>query len=474
MTENTPEIMLFNTMGRKKELFVPIKRGHVGIYSCGPTVYNYAHIGNLMSYVFSDTLKRTFLYNGFKVKHVINITDVGHLTSDADEGEDKMEKGAKREGKTVWEVAEFYTKAFKDDFKALNIIEPDIWCKATDHINEMIEINMTLEKKGFTYFAGGNLYFDISKFKDYGKLALLNIESLKAGARIDVDENKKNPHDFALWFTKSKFENQAMIWESPWGKGYPGWHIECSAMSSKYLGEHFDIHTGGIDHIPVHHTNEIAQAEAAFGHKWVNWWMHNEFLVINKGKMAKSGENFLRLQALIDKGYDPLAYRYFLLNGQYRQQLMFSFEALDSAKNGYENLKGKIIELKKRLLEKSDDEEHDDRIAEYKEQFLKAINDDLNTPQALAVLWTAIKDDGLNNKEKLALAFDFDRVFGLRLEKAEEEKIEVADEIKELIEQRNNAKKEKDWKTADSLREEIKAQGFILEDTKQGTTARKA
>ena len=455
-------LKLYNTLGRKLMDFKPLKGNKVGMYSCGPTVYNYAHIGNLRTYIFNDILRRTLIKNGFKLTHVMNITDVGHLTSDADTGEDKMLKGAKREGKTVWEIADFYTKAFFNDAERLNIQKPDIICKATDHIKDMIELNKKIEKNGFAYLAGGNLYFDTSKLEDYGKLALLDIESLKEGARIDKDPNKRNPTDFVLWFTKSKFQEQEMKWESPWGIGYPGWHIECAAMSIKYLGEQFDIHTGGIDHIPVHHTNEIAEAEAGTGKKpWVKYWIHGEFLVIDKGKMAKSGENFLTLQVLADKGYEPLVYRYFCLNAHYRSQLAFSFEGLDGAKNAFENLKHRVIEIKNDL--KSNPVKNN-----YKEEFFEHVNDNLNMPQAMAVMWAVVKDKELGNKEKYQLLLDFDEILGFGFKGWKEEKVELNEEIESLVEQREEARKKKDFKTADKIRDLLKEKGIVLEDSDKG------
>ncbi|MDR1107517.1 MAG: cysteine--tRNA ligase, partial [Spirochaetaceae bacterium] len=313
-------LTLFNTLGREFQVFESLIPGKVGFYGCGPTVYNYAHIGNLRAYVLHDLLVKTLTRRGYEVNYVMNVTDVGHLSGDDDSGQDKMVKSAEERGKGVLEIADFYTRAFFTDTERLNIQRPTVVCKATDHIEDMIGLIKKIEDRGFTYFAGGNLYFDISRFPSYGKLALLRMEELQSGnrtgARIGVDENKRNPQDFVLWFTKSKFENQALVWDSPWGRGSPGWHIECSAMSIKYLGEQFDIHAGGIDHIPIHHTNEIAQSEAATGKQpWVRYWLHNEFLVIDKGKMSKSAGGFLTLQSLIDRGYDPLDYRYFLLGG---------------------------------------------------------------------------------------------------------------------------------------------------------------
>jgi len=461
-------IRLFNTLTRKKEEFKPIKKGEVGMYCCGPTVYNYAHIGNLRTYIFEDILKRVLIYNGFKVKHVMNITDVGHLTGDADSGIDKMLIAAQREGKTVWDIAKFYTEAFFKDIDRLNIIRPDITPKATEHIKEMIELIERLEKKGFTYTAGGNVYYDISKFKDYGKLARINPEELKAGARVGVDVNKKNPHDFVLWFTKSKFQEQEMKWDSPWGRGYPGWHIECSAMAMKYLGEHFDIHCGGIDHIPVHHTNEIAQSEGATGKKWVNYWLHGEFLVLETGRMGKSLGNFVTLQSLIDMGFNPLDYRYFCLNAHYRKQLTFAIDALEGAKNSLRRLREKYVEFKKEAgkIDESN-------VKKYKEKFLEAINDDLNMPMALAIMWEVVDDTNLNATEKIMLLDDFDRVFGLRLEESKEETVELKGEARKLFDEREKARKNKDWKKADELRNKLSALGYILVDTPEGTKVKK-
>lgn len=464
-------LTLFNTLSRKKEEFHPIHKDYVGLYTCGPTVYFFAHIGNLRTYIFEDILKRVLLFDGFKVKHVMNITDVGHLTSDADEGEDKMLKGAKREGKTVWEIAKFYEDAFMKDMEKLNILMPDIKCKATDHIQEMIELIKRLEDKGMTYVANGNVYYDIMKFPHYGVLAKLNMEDLQAGARIEIDENKRNPHDFVLWFTKSKFENQEMKWPSPWNIGYPGWHIECSAMSMKYLGEHFDIHCGGIDHIPVHHTNEIAQAEGATGHKWVNFWMHGEFLIMDKGKMSKSSGEILTLSYVQAKGYDPIDYRYLCLNTHYRTPLTFSFESLDAARSAFQGLKNKIIEFRKSNDKK--DDANTILIEKYEADFKDAINDDLNMPRALAVLWSVIKDKDLKNSEKLHLAFEFDKVFGLDLVNVVERTFDVPEDIQKIVDQRAEARKHKDFKRSDELRELLKEKGYSVDDSKDGMKIKK-
>lgn len=464
-------LTLFNTLSRQKEEFNPIHKEYVGLYTCGPTVYFYAHIGNLRTYIFEDILKRVLLFNNFKVKHVMNITDVGHLTSDADEGEDKMLKGAKREGKTVWEIAKFYENAFMKDIEKLNILIPEIICKATDHIQEMINLIIKLENKGLTYIANGNVYYDIMKFPNYGALAKLNMEEQQAGARIAVDENKRNPHDFVLWFTKSKFDNQEMKWPSKFGVGYPGWHIECSAMSMKYLGEHFDIHCGGIDHIPVHHTNEIAESEGATGHKWVNYWMHGEFLIMDKNKMSKSKGDFLTLSVLQMKNYDPLDYRYLCLNTHYRTPLTFSFESLDGAKVTFQGLKNKIIEFRKNNDKKNDANIR--IIQKYNADFLDSINDDLNTPRALAVLWSVIKDKDLKDSEKLHLIFEFDKVLGLDLVNVVEETTEIPPDIQQIIDERKLARQDKDFKKSDELRDLLKKRGYIIDDFRDETKIRR-
>ncbi|MCL2127707.1 MAG: cysteine--tRNA ligase, partial [Treponema sp.] len=404
----------YNTLGRKTELFEPLLEGKTGFYGCGPTVYNFAHIGNLRAYVFHDVLVRSLRRAGYDVNHVMNITDVGHLSDDADDGEDKMVRSAAERGKSVLEIAEMYTRAFFSDTDRLNIVRPTVVCRATEHIPEMIELIQKIERNGYTYSAGGNLYFDIEKFPSYGELALLQVEDQMAGARAEVDQNKKNPHDFALWFTKSKFENQALVWDSPWGKGYPGWHIECSAMSVKYLGEQFDIHAGGIDHIPIHHTNEIAQTEAATGKKpWVRFWLHNEFLVMDKGKMSKSAGGFLTLQRLIDEGYDPLDYRYFLLGGHYRSQLQFSWEGLDGARNSRKSLLDKVFSLAARAGKAPEKV-----TVTYLEAFDRALEDDLNTPRALAELWGLLRDGSIEPQQALSAVFDMDRALGLGLKAA--------------------------------------------------------
>ena len=504
-------LKLYNTMGRRLEEFTPLTPGFVGFYGCGPTVYNYAHIGNLRAYVFLDTLDRTLTFLGYAKKHVMNITDVGHLSGDNDDGEDKMLRTAEEKHKSVMEVAQFYTDAFFHDIDSLNIIRPDVVCKATDHIPEMIELIKKIEANGHTYFAGGNLYYDVTTYPDYGKLAGINLEDLKAGARIEVDPNKKNPHDFVLWFTKSKFENHALTWDSPWGRGYPGWHIECSAMSMKYLGEQFDIHTGGIDHIPIHHTNEIAQSEGATGRKWVNYWLHNEFLVVAKErgdeaasgasigesdgaeKMSKSHGNFLTLQSLIDKGYDALDYRFFLLGAHYRKQVFFSWSAMDSAKNARQALVQRIARLAKSsddLVEKkyakgeaSDVSGLSEKAAAHLAQFKKALENDLSSPMALSELQKAVKDSELSTLEAIELVNRMDSVIGLRLVESAKKLFDKqksvshidlhkddaeADEINALIAERSEAKKSKNFARADEIRNELASRGITIIDTPNG------
>jgi cysteinyl-tRNA synthetase len=463
------ELRLFNTMGRDIRPFVPLVEGKVGLYACGPTVYNYAHIGNLRSYIFEDILRKALEYAGYNVRHVMNVTDVGHLTGDTDDGEDRITKSARETGKTVWEIAAFYTKAFFRDFGLLRCAPPTIVCKATDHIQEMIDLIKRIEANGFTYSAGGNLFFDISKFPAYGKLALLDKQTLRPGARIAVDEGKRNPADFALWLTRSKFEHQAMLWDSPWGKGYPGWHIECSAMSIKYLGERFDIHCGGVDAVSVHHTNEIAQSEAATGTQWVNYWMHGEFLNINKEKMAKSTGNLVPLQTLIDKGYDPLDYRYFCLGAHYRSPLNYGYEALDAARAGRSGIMERIVFLKSQSPEGS--VEPTGKARGYLDAFEAHMADDLDMPKCLADLWTLLRDSTVKPAEKLGAALRMDRVLDLDLGSASAD-VELDDEARRLVEEREEARRKRDWKRADEIRAILKSRGIDLQDEGKGTKVR--
>lgn len=458
------DLFLFNTLGREKQKFEPIENGKVGLYTCGPTVYDFQHIGNFRTFMFEDLLKRVLLYNGYEVNHVMNITDVGHLVSDSDEGEDKMEIGSARSGKTVWEIADYYTKFFMDDAVQLNLIPPARYTKATDYIQEQIDLVKCLEEKGYIYITSDGVYFDTSKLNDYGKLAQLDIKGMEEGKRIEFSGEKKNKTDFALWKFSPKDSKRQMEWESPWGKGFPGWHLECSAMSRKYLGDTFDIHCGGIDHVPIHHTNEIAQSEACTGKKFVNYWLHGAFLEEEDGKMSKSKGEFLRLQVLIDKGYSPLDYRYMCLGTHYRKRLLFSWEILDQSRAAYTRLKNKIKDLSD--LSNSSDL-NANTVIKYKEKFLQRINEDLNMPEALAVMWEVLKDDLLNANSKLALLFDFDKVFGLNLDKPEEKmKEETPDEVMKLVDQRTAAKKAKDFKLADELRNKIKELGYEVVDKK--------
>lgn len=463
-------IKFYNTLTRKKENFKPIDKKEVKIYTCGPTVYYYAHIGNFRAYVFSDTLRRVLEANDYKVKQVINLTDVGHLTSDEDEGEDKIEKEAKKEKKSPKEIADFYTKRFFEDFEKLNNEMPEYTPRATDFVKEMISVIKKLEKNGYTYLGkNGNVYFDTSKFKNYGKLANLNLDELKDGARIEVDENKKNPRDFVLWFVEkgSKFKGHLLKWDSPWGEGWPGWHIECTAMSMKYLGESFDIHTGGEDHIPVHHTNEIAQSEGATGKKFVNYWLHNSFLQFNSEKMSKSKGGTFKVDELIEKGYSPLDLRYFYLSGHYRKPLNFTWKNLDSAKNSLSRLMNIIFEISK-----ADEKVSKNRVEAAYKEFLEIVSDDLNTPKALSYVWEILRDDKLNDSEKYELVLKFDSVLGLKLGEVEED-VKVPAVVMKLVEAREMARKEKNWNMADELRDEIKKKGFVLEDGEEGVRVKR-
>jgi len=456
---------VYNTLSRKIEEFIPKEDGIVKMYTCGPTVYYYAHIGNLRTYIFEDILQKGLEYLGYEVKRVMNITDVGHMTSDGDTGEDKMAKGAKREGKTVYEIAEFYTKAFFDDATKLNIKKPSIVEKASDHIKTYIKIIEKLLKDGYAYKSNGNIYFDITKANDYYKLSGKNQDDLKVGVRDTVEEDtaKKNPYDFGLWFTVSKFENQLMKWDSPWGVGYPGWHIECSGISIANLGEYLDIHCGGVDNIFPHHTNEIAQSEAYLGHKWCSYWMHGEHLNDARGKMSKSSGDVLTVSYLEEKGYDPLSYRYFCLGSHYRKPLVFSFESLDGATKAYKKLKSKIKSLTNDGLVLSD------KVEEYQAKFKEAIENDLNTSMMLTILYDLLKDETLNDKTKLFLVDDFDKVLSLDLNVFETSEV-LEDEVLKLIEERNKAKKDKNYLKADEIRDELLKKGIKIIDTREGTT----
>jgi cysteinyl-tRNA synthetase len=468
-------MQLFNSLTRKKEEFIPLKPGKVGIYTCGPTVYNYAHIGNLRAYIFADVLRRLFEFEGYEVKHVMNITDVGHLTSDDDVGEDKMEAGARREGKSIWDLARSYEVAFFQDTDRLNIERPTVVARATEHVATMIELVERLQERGYTYETDQAVYFDVSKFPDYTKLAGQSLEEKVVAARAEVQEDlqKKNPADFVLWFKAvGRFENHLMQWDSKWGKGFPGWHIECSAMSMRYLGETFDIHTGGIDHIPVHHTNEIAQSEAATGKQFVRYWLHEEFLIVGGGeKMAKSAGEFLTLRSLIDRGYDPLAYRFLCLQVHYKSKLNFTWESLDAAAAGYDRLKAFVG-----LASRAGGTEQP-WVQEYRGRFREAVTDDLNMPRAMAVVWEMVKE--ANTRQELGILdalYDFDQVLGLKLDEAaaSAQERELEPEFAALIVEREKARAAKDWAKADDIRKELAAAGITIEDRPEGTVWRRS
>ncbi len=459
---------LYNTLTKKIEEFTPYNKNEVTLYTCGPTVYHFAHIGNLRTYIFEDILEKGLEYLGYNVKRCMNITDVGHMSSDADTGEDKMLKGAKREHKTVYEIADFYTKVFFDDSAKLNIRKPAIIKKASDQIDMYIKMIEKLLKEDYAYISNGNVYFDISKAKDYYQLSGKNPDELIIGAREDVelDKYKRNPYDFGLWFTVSKFENQDMRWDSPWGIGYPGWHIECSGISIKYLGEYLDIHCGGVDNIFPHHTNEIAQSEAYLGHKWCNYWLHGEHLNDATGKMSKSKGEFLTVSLLENKGYDPLAYRFFCLQSHYRNQLVFSYDALDIASNTYTKLKNKV----KNIKENANGEINKEIVNNYQNKFKEAIENDLNTSLMLTCLYDILKED-VNNNTKLEIIKSFDNVLSLDLLEEKEKTIdeELVKYIEEQIAKRNLAKQNKDYETADKIRKELEEKNIIIKDTREGT-----
>lgn len=458
---------LYNTLSREIEDFKPISDKEVTMYTCGPTVYHYAHIGNLRSYISEDILEKALNYLGYNVKRCMNITDVGHLSSDSDSGEDKMLKGAIREHKTVLQIAAYYTEAFKKDCQKLNIAWPKIVSPATDNIDEYIKIITELLETDYAYIAGGNVYFDTSKLKDYYVLTNHKEDEMVVGVRegVEEDTNKRNQADFVLWFTKSKFDDQELKWESPWGYGYPGWHIECSGISLKYLGEFLDIHCGGVDNIFPHHTNEIAQSESYLGHKWCNYWFHVEHLNDNTGKMSKSKGDFLMVSLLEEKGYNPLAYRLMCMQSHYRKQLLFTYDALDNATNAYNKLLSKIKNLKEN---KEGDIEGVDN---YIESFKNSLADDLNTATSLTVLYDALKSD-LSNNSKLYLVSEFDKVLSLNL--LNDEVTEINDDtkkyIEEMIEKRNAAKKNKDFALADEIRDELASKNIYIKDTREGTT----
>ena len=456
---------IYNTLSRSVEEFVPYNKEQVTMYTCGPTVYHYAHIGNLRTYIFEDILEKSLNYVGYNVKRCMNITDVGHLSSDSDSGEDKMLAGAKREHKTVLEIADFYTECFKKDVAALNVKWPEIVSKATDNIEMYFKMITKLLEDGYAYISGGNIYFDTSKLDDYYKLTNHKIDEMVVGVRegVEEDASKKNQADFVLWFTKSKFDDQELKWESPWGVGYPGWHIECSGISIKNLGEYLDIHCGGVDNIFPHHTNEIAQSESYLGHKWCNYWVHGEHLNDESGKMSKSKGEFLTLDLLKSKGYNPLSYRFMCLNSHYRKQLVFSYDALDQNEDTLNKLKTRISNIV------DDNNYSEEDFNKYNNLFKEALENDLNTANAITVLYDVLKDSELSSNTKLELIKSFDKVLSLDLIKEVKVDKELEEKVNKLIEERNNYKANKDYENADRIRGEIEALGVTIKDTREGT-----
>ena len=464
------KIQLYNTLTREKQEFHPLTEENVRIYSCGPTVYSYAHIGNFRAYLFMDSLRRVLKYNGYNLKHVMNITDVGHLESDADEGEDKMEKAARKENKDPYEIAKYYSDIFFRDMERLKIEKPEIICKATDHIKEMIEFVKGLVEKGYAYETSRGIYFDISKLDKYPVLSNRKLDEQIAGARVDVDEEKRNPYDFALWIKAP--ENHIMKWESPWGLSYPGWHIECSAMGRKYLGDEFDIHTGGIDHIPTHHENEIAQSKGLTGKIPAKIWMHVEFLQVDGGKMGKSLGNTYTLDELQEKGIEPLAYKLFCFTAHYRAKLNFTFETGLASQKALMRLREGFVKQ-----QEGTDEIEESKIKEYEDKFLATINDDLNMPSAMGIVWEIIRNEK-QSKQFANLLLKFDEVLGLDLVNSKEylkkaKEIDLPEEISSLIEKRKQARLEKNWALSDEIRDELKEKGYIVKDTKEGMTVEK-
>ena len=462
-------MLLYNTLTRKKEEFIPYDGKRVGFYTCGPTVYHYAHIGNMRNYIGHDILDKTLRYLGYDVTRVMNITDVGHLKSDSDSGEDKMVASAKREHKSVMDIAKFYTDAFFHDFDALNLRRPDIVSPATDNIDEYIKIISKLLEDGYAYQAGGNVYFDVSKVDDYYKLTNHKEDEMVVGVRdgVEYDNNKRNQADFALWFTKSKFDDQDLKWDSPFGVGYPGWHIECSGISIKYLGEHLDIHGGGVDNIFPHHTNEIAQSEAYLGHKWCNYWFHNEHLMDDSGKMSKSKGAILSVSRLIEEGYNPLAFKLMCLMSNYRKQLVFSYDILKQVEGAYNKLKNRILAI-------NDIGELDTtKFDYYTDKFKEELSNDLNTANGITLIYDLLKDDSVNGHTKIEIINDFDKVFSLDLtKKTLNTSIDMDKYIEDKIEERRIAKMNKNYELSDSIRDELLDKGIILTDTREGTTYR--
>ncbi len=456
-------LKIYNTLSREKEEFKPLDEKNVRIYSCGPTVYNYAHIGNMRAYIFMDNLRKVLKLNGYNLLHAMNITDVGHMTSDADEGEDKMSKAAREQKISPWEIADKYTKTFFVDMEKLNIERPEIVCKATEHIKEMENFVSKIVENGYGYETSKGIYFDTSKLPTYGELSRANIKENKAGARVEVDNEKRNPLDFALWIKAPK--EHIMKWESKWGICYPGWHIECSAMGNKYLGEKFDIHTGGVDHIPIHHENEIAQSKGAIGTNPANYWMHVEFLQVDGGKMSKSLGNNYTIADLEKRGYSPLVYRYFNYSSHYRNKLNFTWEALDASKKALDRLKDAY-----EMHLNGKDNIDDSKILEYREKFIAAVNDDLNFPLAMSVVWDVAKS-AFKSPKLAKLLLEFDRVLSLDIDKKEvknNEDVVIPEEIASLLEQRKEARLNKDFATSDKIRDELKEKGYMVIDSKEG------
>ncbi len=457
---------LYNTATRHKDEFKPQNPPYVTMYCCGPTVYNYAHIGNLRTYIFEDLLARTLRLQ-YSLKHVMNITDVGHLVSDADDGEDKMEVGAAREGKSAWDIAKFYEQKFWQDYDALHCSRPTVISRATQHIQEMINLVKTLEEKGYTYRTSDGIYYDTSKFARYDALVgHAHISGLQGGARVELSDEKRNPTDFALWKFSPKDKHRQMEWDSPWGVGFPGWHIECSAMAMKYLGHTLDIHCGGVDHVTIHHTNEIAQSEAATGQKYVNYWVHGEFLILRSGKMSKSGGTFVTLEVLKEKGYEPLAYRYFCLGAHYRTQLEFSYESMDAAAKSLKNLRALACQTKEQA---GTNVQETEKSRAWKEKFTAAMQDDLNAPKALAITWEAVRAGDLSAAEKTDFLQFADTILALDLFKVTQEKpAQIPAEIQALLDERQAARSAKDWAKSDVLRAQINQAGYEVKDTPQG------
>ncbi len=466
-------MQLYNSLTRKAGQFEPLAHPVVTFYSCGPTVYDYTHIGHMRTYINVDVLKRTLLYLGYQVKHVMNITDVGHLTGDDDSGEDKLEKGAQKTGQSVWDVATFYTDFFLQTIKALNILPADFLVKATDHIKDMIQLIQKLEEKGFTYNTEEAVYFDTSKFPDYGKLSGQQLDQKKHGARakVKIDPQKKQPADFALWFKRvGRFANHTMHWNSPWGDGFPGWHIECSAMSMKYLGETIDIHSGGVDHIPVHHENEIAQSECATGQQFVRFWFHNAFLLVDGQKMSKSLNNFYTLEDLEKQAIEPLALRLLFLQIHYRQEMNFTWDSAKAAQEAYNKIKDYVNSLRGQTQRTELSQEKAKQIDDFRQQFTQAASNDLQIPQGLAIMWEVLKSN-IPSTDKLDLVFDFDKVLGLKLSEVEEET--APEEIIKLADEREEARQNNNFAKADELRSKIEEKGYMIEDIEDGYKIKK-